>query len=899
MSWTTRLRGLLQSRKLDRDLDEELNAHIEMRMRDNLASGMTAEDARRDARRRFGNATLMKEDTRAMDIVGWMEALGQNIRYAARMLRRSPGFTVVAILTLALGIGANVATFTVVRAVLLSPLPYPHPEQLVRVYDDLRGSNSQDVGMSVLELWDLRDKSGVFQDISVIFPFDANLTGGDHPERIACLAGSANYFTMLGVTPQLGRIFTPQDAQPGFTDGVLISDAFWHRMFGADPNVIGKKIRIDSDLYTVIGVLPPGFRHPGRSQESEVEVFAAIGVSGPPFPAPPQRSLRLVPGAMGRLKPGVSLEQAQARLNALSAELGREYPTDYPAPAKWALRLVPAREDLVGNMRTELFVLFGAVAFVLLIACVNLANLLLARSAGRQREIAIRLALGAGRARLIGQLLTESILLAAISGGVALLTVVWLRGWLLKLAPAGLPRLNEVSLSGGVLLFAFAVSILTGVIFGLAPALQAARRNQVAELREGSRGTGSSKRQIKVSRVLVTCEIALSLVLLIGAGLLLRSFWHLLEVRPGFEPHHLVTAKIWIAYPNDISQNPYRTVEARGAFLHEILRRVSALPGVEEAAVGSGNGLPMETTPNQVLFTIDKNAAESERVPTAEYSTVTPEYFRVLKIPLIRGRVFTEADNSKGQPVVIINETLARRYWHDEDPVGQQIRLTAGQTMSGAEELWTTIVGVTGDIKSDGFDAASAPYLYYPTYQRPSYASVVYLRTEADAGTLGDTIRHEVQSVDPSVPVYAVRTMDEVITKYLADRRFALELLGVFAGVALLLASIGIYGVMAYTFSQRTNEIGIRMAMGAQRSDILRIAVGEGALVVAIGVVAGLAGSAILTRFLRSMLFDVKPTDPLTYAAIGGLLTVVTLLACVVPAHRATRVDPLIALRHE
>jgi predicted permease len=899
MSWTTRLRGMLQSKKLDRDLDEELNTHIEMRIRDNLASGMTAEQARHDARHRFGNVTWMKEETRALDIIGWMEALGQNLRYAVRMLRRSPGFTVVAILTLALGIGANVATFTVVRAVLLSPLPYPHPEQLVRVYDDLRGSNSQDVGMSVLELWDLRDKSGVFQDISVIWPFDANLTGGDHPERIECLAGSANYFTMLGVTPQLGRIFTQQDAQPGFTDGVLISDAFWHRMFGADPNVIGRKIRIDDDLYAVIGVLPPEFRHPGRSLQSEVEVFAAVGVSGAPFPAPPQRSLRLVPGAMGRLKPGVSLEQAQARLNALSAELGREYPTDYPVPAAWALRVVPVREDLVRNMRTELFVLFGAVAFVLLIACVNLANLLLARSAGRQREIAIRLALGAGRARLIGQLLTESILLASLSGGMALLTVVWLKGWLLKLAPEGLPRLNEVNLSGGVLLFALAVSILTGVIFGLAPALQAARRHQVAELGEGSRGTGSSKHQIKISRALVTCEIALSLVLLIGAGLLLRSFWHLLEVRPGFEPHHLVTARIWIAFPNDIAKNPYRTIEARGAFLHEVLRRVSTLPGVEDAALGSGNDLPMETRPNPVLFTIDKNAAESERVPTAESSTVTPEYFRVLKIPLIRGRVFTEADDSKGQPVALINETLARRYWHDEDPVGQQIRLTSGQSANKATNPWRTIVGVTGDIKSDGFEAASAPYLYFPAYQSPSYSSVVYLRTAADPGTLGDTIRREVQAIDPSVPVFAVRTMDEVIAKYLASRRFALELLGVFAGVALLLASIGIYGVMSYTFSQRRNEIGIRLAMGAQRGDILRLAVGEGALVVAVGVVSGLVGSAMLTRLLQSMLFDVKSTDPVTYAAIGGLLTVVTLLACVVPAHRATQVNPLIALRHE
>jgi predicted permease len=899
MSWTSRLRGLLRSKKLDRDLDEELNAHIEMRARDSVASGMTDEEARYDARRRFGNVSLMKEDTRAMDIVGWMETLGQNLRYAARMLRRSPGFTVVAILTLALGIGANVATFTVVRAVLLNPLPFPHPEQLVRVYDDLRGSNSQDVGMSVPEFWDLRDKAGVFQDISVVWPLNANLTGADHPARIECLATNANYFTMLGVSPQLGRIFTPQDQQPGFTDGEVISDAFWRRMFGADPNVIGKKVRLDDDLYTIIGVLPPGFRHPGRSLESEVEVFLAAGFSAEPFPAPALRSQRFLPGAMGRLKAGVSLEQAQARLDALSTELAREYPSDYPAPAKWALRVVPVREALVGSMRTELLVLFGAVAFVLLIACVNLANLLLARSAGRQREIAIRLALGAGQGRLIGQLLTESVLLASISGGVALLTVVWLREWLLKLAPEGLPRLNEVNISGGVLLFALGVSIVTGVIFGLAPALQAGRRHQVTELREGSRGAGSSKHQIKISRVLVTCEIALSLVLLIGAGLLLRSFWNLLEVRPGFEPHHLVTAKIKIAYPNDFTKDPYRPLEARAAFLHEVLRRVSALPGVEEAGLGGGNGLPMETRQNQVLFLMDKHAAESERVPTAEMSTVTPEYFGVLKIPLIRGRVFTEADDSRGQPVAIINETLARRYWHGEDPIGQQIQLVPAQGLSSAAEPWATIVGVTGDVKSDGFDQASAPYLYFPAYQQPSYSLVVYLRTTVDPGTLGDLIRREVQGVDPSVPVFAVHTMDDVILKYLADRRFALELLGVFAGVALLLASIGIYGVMAYTFSQRTNEIGIRMAMGAQRGDILRIAVGEGAMVVMIGVVAGLAGSAMLTRFLQSMLFDVKPTDPITYAAIGGLLTVVTLLACLVPAHRATRVDPLVALRHE
>jgi predicted permease len=895
MSLFARLRGLLRINRLERELDEELQSHLEMRTRDNLAAGMAREAARYDARRRFGNTALMKEDTRAMDIVGWMETLGQNLRYAVRMLRRSPGFTAVAILTLALGIGGNVAIFTVVRAVLLSPLPYPHPEQLVRVYDDLRGSNTHDVGMSVPEMWDLRDKSGVFQDISALVSADANLTGGDQPERIELLGTSPDYFTMLGVQPQLGRVYTPQDAQPGFTLGVVISDGFWRRTFGADPQVIGRNIRVDSDLYTVIGVMPPGFRHPGRTLTNEVDVWGAAGFMAPPFPVPVLRSVRLLPGAMGRLKPGLTVSQAQARLDALSAQLSREYPTEYPAAAAWGVRLVSVQEDLVGNVRTELFVLLGAVALVLLIACVNLANLLLARSASRQREIAIRLAVGAGRARLIAQLLTESILLAAISGALALLSVYWLKTWLLTLAPADLPRLREVTLNPTVLFFAFAVSIVTGVIFGIAPALQAARSSHVANLREGSRGSGSSKHQLKISRFLVVSEIALSLVLLIGTGLLLRSFWHLAEVRPGFDPHHVLTTRLWLPFPNDPAEDAYRVDEKRAEFLHEVLRRVSALPGVEEASIGSYNSLPMHSARSQFPFTIENRAAESERTPVAEFASVSPGYFHVLKALLIRGRVFADADNTKGQQVALINETLARRYWPDGDPIGQHIQFSGRP----GKFPWVTIVGVVGDIKSDGFDAASAPHIYVPIYQSPSYASVVYLRTGGDPASLGAAIRREVQSVDPTIPVFGVQTMDEVVSKYLAERRFALELLGIFAGVALLLASIGIYGVMAYTFSQRTNEIGIRIAMGAQRGDILRMAVGEGAFVVVFGIVSGIIGAALFTRFLQSMLFEVKSSDPLTYVGISALLAGVTLLACLVPARRATRVDPLTALRQD
>ncbi len=903
MSLLSRLKGLLQIQRLEHDLDDELLSHIEMRTEDNLAAGMSPEEARYDAQRRFGNPTLLKEETRAVDIVGWIEAADQNLRHAGGMLRRSPGFTFVAILTLALGIGANVAIFTVVEAVLLRPLPFPHPEQLVRVYDDMRGSNTHDVGMSVPELWDLRDRSGVFQDISVIFPADANITGGERPERVEFLGTNANYFTMLGVHAQLGRTYTPGDALPGFSEPVVISDAYWHRGFGADPNVMGRKIRVDGDLYTIAGVLPPDFHHPGRTLTADVDLWATTGFAAPPFPAPPVRAVRLLPGVMGRLKPGLRLAQAQAQLDNFVAQLTRQFPDEYPVAAGWSIRLVPVQQDLVGNVRTELSVLFAGVGLVLLIACVNLANLLLARAASRQREMAIRLAVGAGRSRLITQLLTESILLATISGAAALITVVCLKSSLLHLAPANLPRLSEVSFSPGVLFFAFLISILTGVIFGLAPALQAARTPPTSALREGTRGAGTSHHQLKFSRILVASEIALSLVLLIGAGLLVRSFQHVLEVQPGFEPHHLVTAKIWLAVPNEPKDDPYFTPERRAAFHREILRRTWALPGVARAAIGSGTSLPMDFNHFQSPFLIENRRPDVERTPVAEIASVSAAYFSVLQTPLLKGRLFTDSDDTKGQQVALIDETLAHRYWPSSNShaIGQRLRLGVarrGQT-SAAQNPWVTIVGVVGNIKSDGFDAAAAPHIYFPVFQTPPYSAVVFLRTTGEPGVLGDAVRTEIQHVDPGIPVFSVRTMDAVVSTFLAERRFALELLGIFAGVALLLASIGIYGVMAYTFSRRTNEIGVRIAMGAQRTDIFRMAFEEGAVTIALGLGAGLLGALALTRFLESMLFSVKATDPLTFGAVATLLAAVTLLACLLPAQRATHVDPLIALRHE
>jgi predicted permease len=845
-----------------------------------------------------------------MHASGWLEDLLNDCRYAARRLRQSPGFAAAAILTLALGIGANIAVFTVVQAVLLNPLPYPHPEQLVRVFDDLRGSNSRDVGISAPELWDLRDRSNVFEDISVIYPSDGNLTGGEKPQRIELLATSTNYFTMLAARPELGRVYTANDEQPGYVEGVVLSDSFWRRTFGGEPKALGKQIRIDGDLYTVIGVMPPDFRHPGRSLAGDVDVWMATGFSGPPWPVPAQRSLRMIPGAMGRLRPGLTIAQAQERLNIFSAQLNQQYPNDYPAPARWGLRLVSVQEDLVGNMRTELFVLFGAVGCVLLIACVNLANLLLARSAGRQREIAVRRALGAGTTRLITQLLAESILLSFVSGAVALAAVVVMKGSLLSLAPPELPRLSEITLSPGVLLFAFAVSILTGLVFGLMPALQTAGPNQIVTLREGSRGSGTSKRQKNASRVLVAAEVALSLVLLIGAGLLLRSFWNLLEVRPGFDPHQMITAKIWLPVPNDAAQDAYRLIEKRAAYYREVLRRVGALSGVEQAATGSAESLPMGSKRRKSSFVIEGRATESERVPVAEVASVSSGFFDVLKTPLRKGRVFTEHDNLTGQRVAVINEGLQREYWKDSDPIGQHIQMGFGRALQLASPDSRapnrqappgniTIVGVVGDIRTDGIDAEGTPHIYLSEPQAPAYDSVVYLRTAADPGALSEAIRREIQAVDPTIPVFGIQTMDEVVARSLAARRFALEILGIFAIVAFLLACVGIYGVMAHTFSQRTSEIGLRIALGAQRRDILKIVLSDAALIVVLGVAAGLIGSLMLTRFLQTLLFDTKPTDPLTFGTLTVLLAGVALLASFIPARRASRVDPSVALRHE
>jgi predicted permease len=814
-------------------------------------------------------------------------------RFAIRILLKQPGFTAIAVATLALGIGANTAIFSVVNAVLLRPLPFPHSEQLVLVSDDLTGRQVNDVGMSVLELQDLQERSGVFEQISAVWPVDANLTGSDRPERVELLAVSPNYFSLLGAKAQLGRVFGEEDRAQGFAEGVVISDGLWRRVFGADPNVLGRKIRADNDLYTIVGVMPPEFRHPGRTLRDDVELWGTAGFSANPF-GPPRRAVRMLPGAIGRLKPGLTVQQAQVQLDAFVAQLTGEFPNEYPAEAGWTVRLQPAREKLVGEVRTTLLILLGAVGVVLLIACVNLANLMLARSLARQREMAIRLALGASRGRLILQLLNESLVLSLIGGAVALVMVSWVTDLLLRLVPTTIPRLHEVGVNGSVLLFTFLVSLLTGILFGLVPAWQASRPDVLAGLKEGTAGAGFGARSNRLRGLLVVTELALSLVLMIGAGLLLRSFWRVLEVDPGFNAKNVLVARIWLPVPNNPELDPYRPPAKRAQFVKEVLRRAGGLPSVQSAAVVAGNGVPLMGPHNNAGLVIEDRADESV-LPLVQLSAVSPDYFSALETPLVAGRFFSDSDETESPRVALVDRAAVARFWPDQDPIGRHIKFGRRD----ARGAWITVVGVVGDIKTDGFEAPEQAHVYLPILQNPGYAMAVFVKTEGNPRNLTQALRQQVQAVDPDLPVFGEKTMGDIVDASLAERRFAMQLVTVFGVVALLLAGIGIYGVMAYSVNQRTREIGIRLALGANRRDIMGWVLKQGMGLTLTGVAVGLVGAFAMTRLLQGLLFSIAPTDPLTYAALALLLASVALVACYVPGRRATKVDPMVALRCE
>jgi predicted permease len=894
-------RAIFQRGRKTSDFGAEIEAHLQLETERLREQGLSEQDARAAAHRAFGNLTHAQERFYESSRWLWWDHFWQDIRYALRKLRKSPGFTAIAVLTIALGIGATTAIFSVVDATLLHPLPYPQPEQLVSIQDDLPGVGARDVGISVPEWHDL-EHSGIFEYVSPLGGGGSvNLTGSSQPTRAFFLGEAPNYFALLGVKPQLGRAFNPEDHTPGFTLEALISDGLWKRAFGSDPHILGRSLRLDNDLYRVVGVLPPGYHDPGRTiEERNVEVWLGANFDAAPAP-PPLRNSRFLPEAIARIKTGLTIPQAQSRLDALVASLQKEFPEDYPLQSGWTVRLVPLKETVVGNVRQSLILLLGAVGLVLLIGCVNVANLLLARASARGREMAVRQALGAARRRLMSQLLTEGLLLS-LAGGIAGLAILFCtKVFLVRLVPDSLPRLNNISISWPVLLFALVSTVVAGAIFGLAPALHAARPDLTHMLKQEGRGSTGSGEQARTRRMLVVTEFALSLVLMIAAGLLLRSFADLLNVQPGFDPENVMAVRTWLPVPNDPETDIYRTPAQEAPFIREVLRRSMTLPGVEEAAVGDLPALPLGHVRNDLnpyLMILEGHETQTNQSPLVNASIVTPEYFHLLGMTLLRGRLFGEFDNENAPPVAVINEAFARTYWPNGDPVGGHLKLNIVRGTAG-NPPWTTVVGVIADARTESLAEASDPQIYLSLYQRRPKALAIFLRGHLDTAAIPDEVREQVQSVDPTLPVFGAQTLTETVSESLSERRFSMEIVAMFALTALLLAGLGIYGVISYIVSERTHEIGIRLALGAQRRNILRMVLRQGLGLAIAGAAVGLACALIVSHLMAGLLYGVRPTDPLTFAGVALLLIGVALLACYIPARRAIRVDPLVALRHE
>ena len=885
----------------ENDLEEELRSHIQLRADDLERFGLGRAEAERRARIEFGGEARFKEECREAIAGNFIDTLIQDVRFSLRMLRKSPGFALIAVMTIALGIGATTAMFSVVEATLLHPLPYAQPEQLVSIQADLPGLGANDVGISQPEWQDLQE-SGIFQYVSPTWFDENNLTGSSQPARVRLLLVAPNYFALLAVQPQLGRAFDPQDHSPGIIPEVVISDGLWKRSFGADSNILGKSVRMDTDLYRIVGVMPAGFDAPGRTaEERNIEIWAASSFYGTPMPDHPPRNRRYFPTAIARLKPGLTMAAAQKQLDVLTASLQKQFPGDYPPQNAWTVRLLPLKERVVGNVRQSLVLLLGAVGLVLLIGCVNVANLLLARASTRGREMAIRRALGAGQARLTRQLLIESLLLS-LFGGIAGLAILFsLKDFLLQLVPENLPRLNEISTSWSVLLFALATCVVSGVFFGLAPALQASQVDLIhAFKQEGRASTGSAERA-RTRRGLVVTEFALSLVLMVAAGLLLRSFWDLLNVQLGFSPQNVMIVRTRLPAPNDPNVDKYATAAQETPFLRELIRKCTLLPGVQEVAIGDTASIPLDQSlrdlkvisEGQFFFSIEGRNVQSDHSTVAERSSVTSDYFHLLGITPLRGRLFNESDNDNTPQIAVINRAMAETYWPNEDALGKRFKATR----DGSQ--WITVVGVVANARTESLARADVPQIYLDLYQTAERRLSVFLRGRFHTAAIADEVRQQVQSLDPTLPVYGGQTLNETVATSLSQRRFSLEMVGLFALTALLLAGLGIYGVISYLVAERTHEIGIRLALGASRSNILRIVLRQGLGLAIVGAAVGLVCSLIVSHLMASLLYGVRPTDPLTFVGVALVFISVALFACYIPARRAMKLDPMIALRYE
>jgi putative ABC transport system permease protein len=808
-----------------------------------------------------------------------MDTLLQDIRYAFRMLAKKPGFTIAAVLAVAIGIGANTAIFSVVNAVLLRSLPYKDPDRLTIVQshkrDSLRGSGSA----AFLDVVDWEKQSQSFEQMAVFRSMGYTLTGGGEPERITGGRVSADFFPLLGVEAIEGRTFRPEEDQRGAERVIVLGHGLWQRRFGGDLSIIGQSLTLNAEGHTVIGVLPPDFKFP--IDVADAELWTAVAHDGEILEERGGHYLKVI----GRLKPGVSINEAQLEMNEIASRLEQQYPDENTGRI---VNLNPMYEHLVGDIRRSLYVLFGAVGLVLLIACSNVANLMLARAATRAKEIAIRTALGASRRRIVRQLLTESLILAIIGGGAGLLLALWGIELLIKLGPRDIPRLNDIAIDGTVLWFTAAASIITGIIFGLAPALKSSKPDLNESLKEGGRGTSESFNRHRLRNLLVVAQMAFTLVLLVGAGLLVKSFLRLQQVNPGFAPANVLTMRVSLPAMFDEG-------DKAALFFKQATEQMESLPGVE--SVGAVTVLPLIGTNSRTSFNIKSRPYPENQEPVAEFRAITPNYFRTMGIPILKGRAFTERD-VKGKPgAIIINDIMARSFWPGEDPLGQI--LSIGVSVSDNEPTEWEIVAVVGDMKHFSLDSEAVPEMYVPHAQQPWTSMTLMARSSSDPTQLAAAMRSQVLSLDRNQPVSDVRTMNEVIARSIAQQRFYMLLLTLFAVMALVLAAVGIFGVMSYSVTERTREIGIRMALGAQTRDVLKYVVGQGMMLTLAGVAIGLVGSFLLTRFMTNMLYEVDAFDPVTFAAISLLLALVALLACYIPARRATKVDPMVALRYE
>src|SRR5262245_13092647 len=804
-----------------------------------------------------------------------MQTLWLDLRYGARMLLKKTGFTLIAVFTLALGIGANTAIFSVVNSVLLRPLPYPNAERLMTIWEDHRARNGPvNEWTSPPGFEDWRDQAKSFDHVVALQNWQPTLTGQGEPEQLFGAQVSHDTFAMLGVTPALGRSFRPEEDQRGVESVVIISHKLWRQRFGADPSLVGKRISLNGESREVIGVMPAGFKFP---------IIAGADIWRPIQPAlgPGCQRGCITVRVMARLKPGVSEAQARAELKTIAARIEQQFPD---TNTKVGVTLIPLHEFLVGPVKTQLLALLAAVGFVLLIACANVANLLLARSATREKEIAIRASLGAGRWRIARQLLSESLLLALIGGALGVLLSYGLVYLLVNFSPQGTPRLDEIGIDLRVLGYTVAITALTGLLFGAAPVWQLFKSDLNQSLRDGGKGLQVAMSGRRALNSLVVAETALALMLLVGAGLLIRSFIRLQRVDPGFNPRNALTAVITLPLA------VYNDSQVRD-FYSQLLERVKTAPGVQSAAAVSS--LPLAGFDTDSGFLIEgRPAPQPDQQPVAWISSVSPDYFRTMGMRLVEGREFNERDNENSSKVVIISEATARRHFPNENPIGKRIG-------NGRPDGWREIVGVTADVKHFGLNQDARVSMFFPHRQQPTRRMFIVARAAADPLSLSSALRGAVAAMDKNLAVSNISAMEEITAQSVGQERFTLLLLGVFSALALLLAVAGIYGVMAYAVAQRTHEIGVRMAVGAQTRDVLKMVVSQGMVLVSAGVGIGLASSLALTRFIRGLLFGVSATDPMTFAGVAALLALVALVACYVPARRASKVDPMVALRRQ